>query len=216
MFSIKALALKIHFILIIGLLYSCTNKTETKPLLLSNNSSESAPTIITDTLFVNAAHIKIQVQGGKGLYNGELFTGYATKSYENGQLSEKIFYLNGKKEGVAIYWFENGMVWKTNEFANNKLNGYWTAYFKNGKKSFVKNYLNNKLNGVQEMWYNNGKPFKRLNYVNGKEVGLQQGWTSTGKFFANYEVIDGRIFGLKRMDLCFGLKDENTQINVKQ
>ncbi len=210
MVSKRVLLMKIYFILIISLLYGCQNQTEhlNKEFPHKVNIIESTQTVITDTLYVNTDSITIQTIGGKGLYKGELFTGYAAKFFENNQPAEKVFYLNGKKEGIAKYWFENGTIRKTKNFAHNRLNGRTIIYFENGQKASLRNYLNNKLDGIQEEWYENGKIFKRQNCIAGKEEGLQQAWTRNGKIFANYEARNGRIFGLKRTNLCVNVKDE--------
>jgi len=188
------------------LLISCSEEYQ-KPSNTSN--PEQVKTIIKDTLSVDDAMLKIQVRGGKRTYKDSLFTGYGTKKYNNNQISEKILYINGKKEGIAKYWFEDGTLKKTKQFSNNKLNGKIIVYFKGGQTASIKNYKNNILEGVQETWYRDGQIFKRQNYVNGKENGLQESWMKNGKKFINYEARNGRIFGLKRMNLCFGLKNED-------
>lgn len=203
----KEVLLKISFILVVVWSYGCDTKTEKKDHI-GSVEKESGETIITDTLYVSADDLEIQTLGGKGLYNGELFTGYATRTYANDQLSEKIFYLSGKKEGEAKYWFENGSVKKTKQFVNNKLNGTTVVYFSNGKKVSIKNYVDNRLDGEQKTWYRSGQLYRHLNYVNGKANGLQQAWLENGKKYANYEARNGRNFGLNRMDVCFGLSDE--------
>ena len=185
---------------------SCAKKENTAK---TNKSKSVNRTPIIDTLYVNSEKLEKKVVGGIRLYNGELFTGYATKYHENKQLAEKVFYINGRKEGVATYWFDNGKLKKTIAYQNNQLEGSTIAYFFSGKPSSIKNYSKNKLHGVQESWYRNGQLFKKQNYLKGRENGMQEAWMENGKKFINYEARNGRIFGLKRLNLCFGLENEN-------
>lgn len=209
MLSLKKSLLKFCFIFIILSLFNCGKKQSVSKKRESNKASTVN---IIDTLYVSSVDLEKQVIGGKRLYKKELFTGYATKYYQNEQLEEKVFYINGRREGTAKYWFINGVLKKTKEFKNNELHGKTIVFLNNGKMVSVKNYKKNKLDGVQQSWHRNGQIFKRQNYLDGKENGLQESWMKNGKKFVNYEAKNGRIFGLKRMNACFGLENESIKI----
>jgi len=207
---IKDELLIVPVFLILMVLSSCKNQDGKNEMLSKSNKFVVK---VMDTTLMKDNELEKQVVGGKRLLNGVLYTGFSVKYHDNKKLSEKIYYEEGKKEGVAKYWFDDGSLKKFKTFDNNTLNGESISYFKNGQKSKLKNYKNNKLHGVQKTWYRSGKLFKRQNHKEGREDGMQESWMENGKKFINYEARNGRIFGLKRTNLCFGLKNEEIKTN---
>ncbi|WP_339714994.1 toxin-antitoxin system YwqK family antitoxin [Cyclobacterium amurskyense] len=146
-------------------------------------------------------------------YKDEPFTGTGIATYPNGLVSEKITYLNGKRDGVLQRWFENGLLSFEANYERNSLNGMVKSWWSNGKLRSEANFQHGLVHGVQKQWYSSGQLFKVLHIVEGKEEGLQQAWRENGKLFVNYEAKDGRIYGLKRASLCYELEGENIVID---
>ena len=76
------------------------------------------------------------------------------KWYENGQLMDQEYYINGQRHnerGPAIQrWSENGQLW---------FQGY-----------FIKCRLHNEQGPALQSWYENGKVFKQEYWIEGKEL----------------------------------------------
>ena len=65
--------------------------------------------------------------------------------YENGQISWKFSFENGKKEGASVSYHENGQIWEKGIYKNGKMEGVWVSYNKDGTvdKEYAGTYKNN-------------------------------------------------------------------------
>ena len=153
---------------------------------------------------------KLVLNGNEGnwYYNNNLFNGFLVSYGSNGNLEQKVGFLNGKKEGVAKIWFPSGQLKVESNYRKNKLVGSYRAWWKNGVLASESNYENGKLHGVEKRWYDSGQLAKQMHYTNGKQEGMQQAWLKNGKIYVNYEAKNGRIFGMKKANLCYQLEDE--------
>ena len=77
--------------------------------------------------------------------------------YENGKLSYKGNYLNGKVHGLFESYYSDGNLRFKSNYINGKRHGLWKAYYLNGKLSFKGNYLNGKRHGPCEYYHSNAK-----------------------------------------------------------
>ncbi|CAM4263237.1 Toxin-antitoxin system YwqK family antitoxin [Zobellia roscoffensis] len=145
---------------------------------------------------------------GKWYYHNKPFNGYSIKCYPNGVTSERLGYLNGKREGIAKRWENNGLLRIESFYKQNRLTGTYKVWWKNGELTEESIYENGALHGVQKMYYPDGSLAKKRQLVNGREEGLQKSWLKNGKLYINYEAKNGRIFGMKRANSCYKLEDE--------
>ncbi|WP_435624875.1 toxin-antitoxin system YwqK family antitoxin [Flagellimonas sp.] len=148
---------------------------------------------------------------GKWYYQGVPFGGYAIQTNDTGQLIEKIGFVNGKRQGLALKWHSNGLISSEKYYQENRLEGTTKTWWPNGQQSTESNYSNRQRHGIQKKWYPSGQIARIMRFNQGKEEGLQQAWLQTGKLYANYEAKNGRFFGLKRSNLCYQLEDEVVQ-----
>ncbi|MEL6305101.1 MAG: hypothetical protein AAFQ20_09960, partial [Bacteroidota bacterium] len=156
-------------------------------------------------------NLELRPKEGKWYYNGRPFEGFAVQFHENGNLKEKVAYVNGKKQGKALKWYADGTLASEKNYFMNRLEGKSMMWWPNGNKSNESFYLNRQRHGVQTKWYPDGSKASVMRFREGKEEGLQQAWLPTGKLYVNYEAKNGRFFGLKRSNLCYQLKDEVVQ-----
>ena len=94
--------------------------------------------------------------------------GYWSRYYENGQLIDKIEYVNNKKNGPWINYYRNGNVFVKGNYKNNELHGEYFKYYTNGTLKEKGNYKNNELDGEYNKYYTNGTQKEKGIYNNGK------------------------------------------------
>ena len=75
-----------------------------------------------------------------GIWDGEI-----VEYYENGQLSRKTNYKDGKKEGESLWYYANGQLWIKSNFKDGKPEGEHLEYDKNGKLKITEIYKDNKI-----------------------------------------------------------------------
>ncbi len=90
-----------------------------------------------------------QYQSGK--LNGKQLT-----YFENGQLTEKISFVNGKRQGKRIIYSEKGTTLKEFHYENDQLHGVTKYYDTNGKLIIEGNYKKDRKDGVWK-YYEDGK-----------------------------------------------------------
>ncbi|WP_062059537.1 toxin-antitoxin system YwqK family antitoxin [Aquimarina longa] len=83
--------------------------------------------------------------------NGEQLT-----YFENGQLTEKIIYVNGKRNGKRVIYSEEGLIMKEFMYENDQLHGVTKYYDTKGILIIEGNYKRDRKNGVWK-YYKDGK-----------------------------------------------------------
>ena len=73
-------------------------------------------------------------------FKGEPFTGILTETYNNGQLSVKTPYKEGKKDGSYESYYENGQLKSKTSYQKNKRDGSYESYYENGKLRYKTSY----------------------------------------------------------------------------
>ena len=72
------------------------------------------------------------------------FTGSSVEYHENGQLSARRLYKDGKREGLAELYYENGQLWVRENYKDGKLDGLHETYYENGQLRYKRNYKDGK------------------------------------------------------------------------
>ncbi|MDF4203007.1 toxin-antitoxin system YwqK family antitoxin [Maribacter sp. SA7] len=145
---------------------------------------------------------------GTWYYKNSPYDGYSLVLHENGQLAEKVGFIDGKRQGVAQRFSTTGALRVEYHYKDNRLEGSYKTWWKNGQLAQEASYVNGKIHGVEKKWYTDGQLAKERQLVNGKEEGLQKAWLQNGTLYVNYEAKNGRIFGLRRANSCYQLEDE--------
>lgn len=92
--------------------------------------------------------------GAVSLQNG---TGSLTEYFDNGAVSFKGNYLNGKLHGNSSWYFTNGKLNTNANYSNGILNGTYHSYFESGNIMGKTPYINGKISGIAEYYHPNGK-----------------------------------------------------------
>ena len=124
------------------------------------------------------------------------FTGTYTETYGNGNVSQSIKFLDGKRDGETIFYYESGKIREkipyvkglrdgdyfyyddTGEvigkgaFVNDKREGQWLVYDESEKTLIEKIYTNNLEEGPYKVYYEDGKTRAEGTYSQGKLVNL--------------------------------------------
>lgn len=142
--------------------------------------------------------------------DGERFSGYGVRYYEDGSLQEKFGVYNGKKQNEAEHWYPDGHLKHWAQYHQGKLHGVKKSWTPEAPHILIAHlqYRFGKAHGLQKKWYTSGEIFKILQLNMGREEGIQQAFRKNGDLFANYEAKDGRIYGLKKASLCYELENE--------
>ena len=117
---------------------------ETKPELEGVNEKELEYRVESD-------YEIIYLKDSDAPYTGKVF-----RLHENGQLTDKGNYKDGKFDGLWIKWYENG------------------------KKKMESNYKDGKIIGLQVIWHENGQKRTERIWKDGEEISAKY-WNSKGK-----------------------------------
>ena len=78
-------------------------------------------------------------------WKNKMANGAAISYYENGQMKDSVFAINGKLEGSGKEWYENGDLKRIFQIKVSKLNGLTKQYYETGKIKEVDFYKNDKI-----------------------------------------------------------------------
>jgi len=95
--------------------------------------------------------LTLEHYNNKGILEGDRFV-----YYENGQIAEKQFYINGKLEGASVWYSEKGIVLKAFVYVNGELHGVSKYYSSEGELITEGQYKKGKKHGIWK-YYENGE-----------------------------------------------------------
>ena len=98
------------------------------------------------------------------------FTGSSVDYHDNGQLSSKGNYKDGKRDGLVEGFHENGQLRYRRNFKDGELDGLFEWFHKNGQLRFRGNYKNGKREGLWESFDEEGNLTKTKEYKNGELI----------------------------------------------
>lgn len=113
-------------------------------------------------------------------YGSDVLKGIGIKYFENGNVSEKVFYVDGKVEGPAHIYLENGNYYKYN-YINNRLNGTAHLYDKQHRLLEIATYKDNVLEGAYIKYYLSGAVKSEMKYSRGKLEGYARYYDEKGR-----------------------------------
>ena len=125
----------------------------------------------------------------------EFFDKYTNRPEPNGKL------VNGKKEGLWVYWFDKEHKQFEMNFHDGILDSLFTAYYSNGKKMYEIEIRDGIKNGKYRTWYVNGNIKFNGIFVNGKVNGTT--WSEYGES------------GNKILEIIYSKDDPKTLIQRK-
>ncbi|MGV9004412.1 hypothetical protein [Flavobacterium sp.] len=128
----------------------------------------------------------------KKLVNG---TGWNYWYYENGQISDQNYHVNGKTDGEVRTWFENGQIKEISNWKDSLQDGMYQTYYENGQPKEKVNWINDKRDGKSEKWYKNGQKSEVMYFKAGLEDGEFLQWHPNGNRKAILKFISGQVDG---------------------
>ena len=94
--------------------------------------------------------------------------------------TQKSTYVDGKRQGMTIWYNDDGSVKSKVNFDNDKENGLYTSYYENNKVKESVNYVNGQKNGIEKVYYDNGQLGSQVNYNMGRREGVMTEWDAEG------------------------------------
>ncbi len=130
----------------------------------------------------------------EGKYENNRKTGIWIEYYCNGNMKNKLTFVNGRPDGYAIMYHENGKISEEGNWKVNKWVGNYKLYYDNGQvqHEFVFNQAG-KRDGPQKYYYDNGQVAIEGNFANGKESGLIKEFYENGDLKAEKTFADGNV-----------------------
>ncbi len=123
----------------------------------------------------------------------EGYTGWTIWYYDNGQVSDSTYHINGKGHGRVKHWHRNGKVSEITNWNLGVQNGPSELYYENGQMQSRCFWVNGLRDGIVEGWYENGKKEYIQPNKNGQLSGQVMEWYANG----NYKLKADYIFGVK-------------------
>ncbi len=147
--------------------------------------------------------------GGKpelvNYYRGESTPGNLVRQEKfggDGKKSSEKNFLNGKLQGIVMYWKEfDGTLLASLNYAAGEMVGKQMYYYSDGSTKAELNYLGGKMDGRQVEYYFKSEletPKSEHNYSGGILHGMQRRWDKAGKLTYNFNFVAGKPDGLQR------------------
>jgi len=130
----------------------------------------------------------------EGKYENNRKAGQWIEYYCNGNMKNKLTFVNGRPDGYAIMYHENGKISEEGNWKVNKWVGNYKLYYENGQvqHEFLFNQAG-KRDGPQKYFYDNGQAAIEGNFSNGKEAGLIKEFYENGDIKAEKTFADGNV-----------------------
>lgn len=87
--------------------------------------------------------------------NKENFNGVVTYYYKNGNISKKVSYRRGLKDGIYEEYYETGQLRLQGKYQDDLKEGAWKTYYKAGKIESKGQYSKGEKVGVWKTYYKN-------------------------------------------------------------
>ena len=132
-----------------------------------------------------------KIEWTKKLING---TGWNRWYYDNGQMSDLNYHLNGKTHGEVKTWYKNGQIKEISHWDNGLQSGLFQFFYENGKLEEKTNWSIGKPQKT-ESWYENGQNKNIKFYKSGLIDGNYKQWYPNGKIQINANYSAGQKNG---------------------
>jgi antitoxin component YwqK of YwqJK toxin-antitoxin module len=118
-------------------------------------------------------------------------TGFLLDHNNDGGLSSKQYFINGRQEGKELYYYKDGSLQREANYKNGLENGTARGWHENGRKSYERQFMNGNQDGKQVVWYENGQINEISNYKNGLRVGWQRTYFENGEVLFEVNLVNG-------------------------
>jgi antitoxin component YwqK of YwqJK toxin-antitoxin module len=119
--------------------------------------------------------------------------------FESGKIERREVYENGKSSGLYITWFENGHVSDSLFYRDDRLYNKSRSWNRNGDLVSIYD-LDENGNGSSKLYWGQDSLFGEGNYASGKKTGLWSYYTKEGKKKWEMKYQDGKRVSEKCLD----------------
>jgi antitoxin component YwqK of YwqJK toxin-antitoxin module len=124
-----------------------------------------------------------------GFYrDGKLANGSFESFTKDGVLSSTRHFVDGKEDGISVYYFINGNKQEERAWKKGLKHGTWVTWSANGSRTAVANYEDDKKHGKWYIWDENGVLRYEMNYLEGERTGSWFMWDEDGS------LVDEKLF----------------------
>ncbi len=118
------------------------------------------------------------------IINGTL-NGLWRSYYESGKIKNVVTYVDGKANGVSIFYYDNpnSTVKAEVTFKDDKIDGIYREFYENGARKATLYFKNGIADGDAEFFYKTGVIKIKGSYKNGQKSGKWRYYTETGDLF---------------------------------
>ena len=120
-------------------------------------------------------------------------TGLTVWYYDNGQMSDSIYNINGKANGRIKNWYTNGQIKEISDWSSGIQNGIYESFYENGNRDQKGNWKKGVREGKIQSWYENGNIRGEGQYKDGKKDGIWIWYDDSGKIEDKKNYADGQI-----------------------
>ncbi|MCX6295608.1 MAG: TonB family protein, partial [Bacteroidetes bacterium] len=106
--------------------------------------------------------------------------------YPTGELNSKINFKNGEKNGEGVYYYKDGTISQKGQFVIGEKSGMWMAYDEKGAIASELNYNSNKLDG-DARYYEKGKLVCSGKHNKGVRIFVWKFYNAKGKETSVYD-----------------------------
>ena len=137
---------------------------------------------------------KADQKAEEGKYQDNRKVGIWTEYYCNGNMKNKLTFVNGRPDGYAWIYHENGKISEEGVWKNSRWVGSYKLYYENGQvqHEFVFN-PSGKREGVQKYYHDNGELAIEGAFDNGKESGIIKEYYENGDLRVEKNYADGNV-----------------------
>ena len=130
----------------------------------------------------------------EGKYTDNRKTGSWIEYFCNGNMKNKLTFVNGRPDGYAIMYHENGKISEEGNWKVNKWVGNYKLYYDNGQvqHEFLFSPAG-KRDGPQKYFFDNGQVAIEGTFANGKESGLIKEFYENGDIKAEKNYAEGAV-----------------------
>ena len=114
------------------------------------NDSNKLIKIKTEDYFTNG-----QLESSTNFKNNQK-QGEYTSFWENGEMSSRGFFNDGKMDSIWKFWDSNGNIEGISNWRKDLKHGKWTAFYNSGQIQKESNFHEGELEGLQFEYYKNG------------------------------------------------------------
>jgi antitoxin component YwqK of YwqJK toxin-antitoxin module len=146
-------------------------------------------------------------------YNSLKDSTWCYYSYYDHSLTTREIYTRGKRNGLMINYYNNGSPSEKISWVNDKKEGPWEQYFANNALKLKAMYKEGKLEGEFLVNYDSGKPYLKGGYKNGLREGKwiflsEEGSTDMELTYQKGVTPDGEKLDARQQEL-FRMIEEN-------